>query len=113
MMVKYWENGKTIYINYTIFKNRQTSDPENYWGVTLLITTQKLQKMHTYLNVNKEQWGFHPDWSTMDAIFTVHQIGGEVFKHKCLVDIKKSICSGKKISDVRSILVEKAVLENY
>lgn len=70
-------------ITMPVFKK----EPRRNHGITLLILSRYntkviekiiLQKLYTYLNVNENQQGFCPNWSTMDTIHSSsesHKVG--------------------------------------
>ena len=53
-------------------------------GESHKIRFMKLEKLHSYLNVNEEQQGFHPNWLITDTVFIVQIIKKEIEYNKAL-----------------------------
>lgn len=92
-----WRNSITV----PLFKKGDTSNPENYRGITLLNSSMKLfthilgRDLISEMELSEEQQGFRKNRSTIDAIFIVRQIAEKALEfdkpaYLCFIDLTKA-----------------------
>lgn len=107
-----WKLSTTI----PIYKKGEKSKPENYRGITLLNSAQKLftkiitEKLEAYIEINEEQQGFRRNRSATDAIFIIRQLTEKAIEYNtpaflCFVDLQKAF-DRVQLSDVTKTLAK-------
>lgn len=108
-----WKGSITL----PLFKKGDRKNPDNYRGITLLNTCQKLLSKiilnKLRIEISEEQQGFRINRSTTDATFIIRQIVEKAIEFNrpaflCFVDLKKAF-DRVKLNDVISMLIEREV----